>query len=131
MITVSETDDRDLVKEIMTHEHIWWRIAGEDDDKDSFYPPSDAIYLLASIDDVPAGLLVILPDFDSHFQLLPEYRDQKYEVGAAILEKASEFCVRITTEIGKEHPNVHYFALKNGYTVLREDEQNWYYEKIL
>jgi hypothetical protein len=129
MITVSETDDRDLVKEIMTHEDIWWRIGGED--PDDFYPPADCIYLLARIDDVPAGLLVLLPDFDSHFQLLPQFRDQKYAVGAAILAKAKEYTGRITTEIGKEHANVHHFALKNGYTVLKEDKDNWYYEKVL
>lgn len=130
MISVSETDDRDLVKEIMTHEDIWWRIA-DGEDPDDFYPPAEGIYLLARIDDVPAGLLVIMPDFDSHFQLLPEFRSQKYEVGEMLLGFAGQFAGRITTEIGKEHPNVHYFALKNGYNVLREDEQNWYYEKIL
>jgi hypothetical protein len=131
MISVDETKDLGVVRDILVHEDIWWRIAGADDSVEDFTPPEDATYLLATIDDTPAGLLVILPNFDSHFQLLPEYRNQKYEVGAAVLAKAKEYTDRLTTDIGKDHPNVHHFALKNGYNVLREDADNWYYEKVL
>ena len=130
MIEVEETQDYELVKSILTDDDIWSRIA-DGEDKETFSPPEEAKYILATVDDTAAGVFVIMPDFDSHFQLLKEFRGDKYAVGDAVLAKAKEYATRITTEIGKNHPNVHHFALKNGYTVLSEDDKNWYYEKVL
>ena len=131
MIDVEETRDLDLVRDILVSDDIWWRIAGADVGIGDFYPPEDIVYLLVRVDEEPAGLFIIKPDLDSHFQLLPQYRDQKYPIGAAVLSKAAEYTDRITTEISKEHPNVHYFALKNGYKLLKEDDTTWFYEKVL
>ncbi len=131
MIEVST--DYPLLKSIFTHPDIWWRIGGDDKPED-FEVPRDCTYLLARVNDEPAGIFVLheLKDgTDSHIQILPEFRKYKKEIGEACLQKASEFVSYITTDIPKEHPNVHAYAIKNGYEVIREDDECWYYRKQL
>ena len=132
MITVAESKDYPLLREIFTHEDVWWRIA--DGDPKGFEVPDWPIYLLARVDDKPAGIFVLheaKDGTDSHIQILPEFRDLKYEIGAAVLKAAKKYTNRITTNIPKRFPNVHHYALKFGYEVLREDDENWYYQKEL
>jgi len=133
MLKVEESKDYPLLKTIFTHADIWWRIAG-DEDPEALEIPPEMIYLLATVDDKPAGIFVLheaVSGTDSHVQILPEFRRYKYRMGAAFLRKAAEFTDRITTDIPKNHPNVHQYALRNGYNVLREDDESWYYEKEL
>lgn len=133
MVTVEDSRDFDALKAIFTHPDVWWRIGGDDKPED-FEPPRDCTYLLAKANGLPAGVFVlheIKDGTDSHIQILPEFRKFKAEIGEACLRKASEYVSYITTDIPKEHPNVHQYALKNGYEVIGEDDQNWYYRKQL
>lgn len=115
------------------HEDVWWRIS-DDENPEDFEVPPGLIYLLAEVEGKPAGIFVIhepADGSDSHIQILPEFRHLKYEIAEAVLREAGKYTPRITTDIPKAHPNVHHYALKNGYTVIGEDDENWYYEKVL
>lgn len=133
MVSVERSYDYPLLRTIFVDEDVWWRIA-DDERPEDFEVPEGMIYLLARVEGKPAGVFVIhepVDGSDSHIQILPEFRQFKYEIGAAVLREAAEYTPRITTDIPKAHPNVHHYALKNDYTVIGEDENNWYYERRL
>jgi len=132
MIEVNQTHDYDLVKQILTDDDIWWRIS--DTDKEGFVVPPEPIYLLATVLDQPAALFVLHEEeagYGSHFQALPLFRRYKDKLGRAVLKKAKEYTDKLSAEIPKRFDNVKRFALDQGYKIINEDDENWYFERKL
>jgi len=128
MISVERSRDMDLVKSIITREDIWKGVSSPGQDRDSFCPPYQPLYLIQRVNGIIAGLFMVLESGDSHIIIFPEFQKMRLEIAKPTLVKAYEYFDILYATLSKKRRHVHRYALECGYKVVREDDENRYYE---
>jgi RimJ/RimL family protein N-acetyltransferase len=112
MIIITETKDKELIKSIITNEHIW-ELAGYSGNKDEYEPDLTNTWLKIELDRVLVGIFKLRKfteiTVDGHIHILPEFRnkiianDAIKESRKYLKEKSNYKNVITTVPISCEH----------------------------